>query len=209
VTATTNEDANAPLYTVDPANRQLVQYKVPSLPTHGGLDAITIYHGMVLISGSAPGTIGGKAPPQASYPAVYVVTLNASKRTASLRGLFGDEASARGHEDIFLSGTSGRQLSVLKLSQSINDTQWAPSPWSTLYVTDASADLIDKITGPFKKGEEIVGVTPCDAGNAPASCPNAKFPNNYLGVANMSSGKVTKFPVTTPTINPAGLLFVP
>lgn len=249
VIATTNEDANPHLYTVDPANRQLVRYKVPSLPTHGGLDAITIYHGLVLISGSAPGTIGGKAPPQASYPAVYVVTLNTSQHTASVRGLFGDEASATpvnagksgttrlalsdpdsnfvvpaaaprfagqfmltsqgDYEDIFMSGTSGKQLSVLKLSQAIDDTQWAPSPSSTLYVTDASADLIYKITGPFTKGEEIVGVTPCDAGNAPASCPNAKFPNNYLGVADMSTGKVTAFPVTTPTINPAGLLFVP
>ncbi|MGH2910223.1 MAG: hypothetical protein ACRDK8_13110, partial [Solirubrobacteraceae bacterium] len=174
VIATTNEDANPHLYTVDPANRQLVTYQVPSLPSHGGLDAITIYHGMVLVSGSAPGTIGGKAPPQASYPAVYVVTLNTSQRTASLRPMFGDEASATradpgmsgttrlaltdpdsnfvvpsaaprfggqfmltsqgDYEDIFASGTSGKRLSVLKLSQSVDDTQCATSPSSTLYV---------------------------------------------------------------------------
>lgn len=69
--------------------------------------------------------------------------------------------------------------------------------------------MIYKITGPFQKGMEIVGVTPCDAGNAPASCPGPGFPNNYLGQVNPSTGAVTKFALTTPAINPAGLLFAP
>ena len=247
VIATTNEDANPHLYVITPGSSQAVTYHVPALPSNGGFDAITFWHGMMLISGSAPGTTG-KAPPQASYPAVDAVTLNSATHTASVRGLFGDEASASransgqtgttplalvdpdsnfvvptyasrfagqfmlisqgDYEDIFVGDSTAKQLSVMKLSQSVDDTQWASGPSGTLYVTDGSADLIYKITGPFTKGEEIVGVTPCDAGNAPAACPATGFPNNYLGQVNQSTGAVSKFALTTP-LQPAGLLFVP
>ena len=245
VIVTTNEDANPHLYTIAPASHAAVQYRVPALPSHGGLDAISIYRGKIIVSGSAPGT-SGKAAPQASYPAVYEVSLNTGAHTASVRGMFGDEASAKrvnsgtirlaltdpdsnfvvpasaprfagqfmvtsqgDYQNIFAAGTSARQLSVLKLSQSIDDSAWASGSSGSLYVTDGSADLIYKITGPFQPGEQVVGVTPCDAGNAPTSCPNPRFPQNYLGVVNQSTGKVTKFALTSPAINPAGLLFVP
>ena len=249
VIITTNEDANPHLFTIAPSSPQAVQYRVPALPSHGGLDAVSIYHGKIMVSASAPGT-SGKAAPQASYPAVYDVSLNTGAHTASVRGMFGDEASAKrvnpgtsgtarlaladpdsnfvvpayaprfggqfmvtsqgDYQNIFAAGTSAKQLSVLKLSQSIDDSAWASGRSSTLYVTDGSADLIYKITGPFQKGEQVVGVTPCDAGNAPASCPVLpRFPNNYLGVVNQSTGKVTKFSLTSPAINPAGLLFAP
>lgn len=247
VVVTTNEDASPHLYVLTPGSSQAASYTIPALPSKGGLDAVSFWKGMMLISGSAPGTLG-KAPPQASYPAVYVVTLNSSSHTASVRGLFGDEASATkansgqsgttklalsdpdsnfvvpsyasrfagqfmltsqgDYRDIFVGDATGKQLSTVKLSQSIDDTQWASGPSGTLYVTDGSADLIYKITGPFTKGQEVVGVSPCDAGNAPASCPSPQFPNNYLGNVNPSTGAVSKFPLTTP-IQPAGLLFVP
>jgi hypothetical protein len=201
----------------------------------------------MLISASAPGT-SGKAAPQASYPAVYAVTLNSSSHSASVHGLFGDEATATqanpgksgkshlalvdpdsnavvpayaqrfggdfeltsqgDYLEIFTPKPSGGPLSALKLSQSIDDSAWASGPSGALYVTDASADVLYKITGPFHQGSEIVGVTPCDAGNAPASCPGPGFPNNYLGQVNQSTGAVSKFPAVIP-INPAGLLFTP
>jgi hypothetical protein len=250
VVVTTNEDAHARLFTISPSSSQATEYKVPSpLPHNGGLDAISFWHGMLLISASAPGTTG-KAPPQASYPALYDVTLDSSNHTASVRGLFSDEATAKhanagksgtmklalvdpdsnfvvpsyaarfggqlmltsqgDYLNIFVADTGFKQLSALKLSQSIDDSQWASGPSGTLYVTDGSSDLIWKITGPFTKGMQIVGVTPCDAGNAPASCPAPpKFPGNYLGVVDMSTGHVSKFALTTPPISPAGLLFVP
>jgi hypothetical protein len=250
VVVTTNEDAHARLFTINPASAQATEYKVPSpLPHNGGLDAISFWHGMLLISASAPGTTG-KAPPQASYPAVYDVTLNSSNHTASVRGLLSDEATAKhanegksgtvklalvdpdsnfvvpssaprfggqfmltsqgDYLNIFVADTSFKQLSALKLSQSIDDSQWASGPSGALYVSDGSSDLIWKITGPFTPGMQIVGVTPCDAGNAPASCPAPpKFPANYLGVVDMSTGHVSKFALTTPPISPAGLLFVP
>jgi hypothetical protein len=247
VIASANEDANPHLYEITPGNAQPTTYKVPALPHNGGLDAISFWHGMMLVSASAPGT-SGKAAPQASYPAVYVVSLNAGTHTASIRALFGDEAAAKAangsssstthlaltdpdsnfvvpayaqrfggdfaldsqgdYRQIFVGDASGKQLSVLKISQSIDDFGWASGPSATLYVTDGSADLIYRVTGPFQKGMEVVAVTPCDAGNAPAACPAPGFPNNYMGVLNQTTGAVTKFALSTP-INPAGLLFTP
>ena len=94
VVVTTNEDANPHLFVITPGSSTAVEYKVPALAQHGGLDAVSFWKGMMLISASAPGTAGGKGPPQASYPAVFVVTLNSSAHTVSVKPLFGDEATA-------------------------------------------------------------------------------------------------------------------
>jgi hypothetical protein len=204
---------------------------------------------MILISASAPGT-SGKPAPQASYPAVYVVTLNSSSHTASVRGLFGGEATATkanvgetgtthlaltdpdsnavlptyasrfggqfaltsqaDKQQIFVADTSATKLSVLNLSQVIDDSAWASGPSGTLYTTDSSADLIWKITGPFKRGTQFVAVTPCDAANAPMACPAPPaFEPNYLGTVDQSTGAVTKFAFSGPKIQPKGMLFVP
>jgi hypothetical protein len=95
--ATVNEDANSSVYTIDPsapaaAQVQHYAYNEP-LPHFGGTDAISIYHGMVLISASAPGTTGTAAP-QPTYPAAYSVTFDSSTHIAAVKPLFYDEASA-------------------------------------------------------------------------------------------------------------------
>jgi hypothetical protein len=94
VVATVNEDANSSLYTINPSNGHVVHfpYNRP-LPHKGGTDAISFFHGVMLISASAPGTTGAAAP-KPFYPAVYVVILNWAKHLASLRPLFFDEAAA-------------------------------------------------------------------------------------------------------------------
>jgi hypothetical protein len=57
VIATVNEDANSSLYLIQPGTPVPVHYDYARpLPSDGGTDAISIYHGKVLISGSAPGT---------------------------------------------------------------------------------------------------------------------------------------------------------
>lgn len=96
VIATANEDANSSLYTIGYFGGKVIHYaynKSP-LPHNGGTDAISIYHGRILISASAPGTVGGAAAPQPTYPAVYVVKLNARTKIATVTPLFHDEATA-------------------------------------------------------------------------------------------------------------------
>jgi hypothetical protein len=108
-------------------------------------------------------------------------------------------------EQIFVADSTGKQLSVLKLSQAgSDDTAWPSGSSGTLYITDNSADLVYKVTGPFQKGPEVVAASPCDANTAPASCKTKK----YLGQVDMSTGTITKLPLTS-LIQPKSLLWVP
>ena len=96
VIASANEDANSSLYTFAYFGGKVVHYAYSRspLPHKGGTDAISIYHGQILISASAPGTVGAPAP-RAAYPAVYVVRLNTKSKVATVDPLFYDEATAR------------------------------------------------------------------------------------------------------------------
>jgi hypothetical protein len=95
VIATVNEDAHSSLYTITVATGRLQHYRYSEpLPHNGGTDAISIYHGEILISASAPGTTG-KAAPQPTYPAIYVTTLHPKTGIARVRALYDDEARAK------------------------------------------------------------------------------------------------------------------
>ncbi|HEY0717271.1 MAG TPA: hypothetical protein VGD68_06610 [Streptosporangiaceae bacterium] len=97
VIATVNEDLHSSLYTIAPGARparQVQHYTYrEALPHHGGTDAISIYHGEIFISASAPGTTGPAAP-DAAYPAVYRVGLCGCDHVATVHPLFYDEATA-------------------------------------------------------------------------------------------------------------------
>jgi len=94
VIATINEDAHSSVYLINPHGVATHYHYNEALPHKGGTDAISIYHGLVLISASAPGTTGGTAP-SASFPAVYVVKFDAKTKIAHVSPLFYDEALAK------------------------------------------------------------------------------------------------------------------
>lgn len=254
VIATVNEDANSSIYTITPGGRpagqvQRYRYNKP-LPHFGGTDAISIYHGLVLVSAPAPGTTG-KAAPQPTYPAVYVVTFHRASHIASVSALFYDEASAtvanRGSsfgkpvrlaltdpdsnevvpgfgprfagdfmltsqgdkEQIFVQpGRHGIHLSVLRLANSVDDTAWVWKSSGRLYGSDTSGDTVDVVTGRFAPRSVLVAVTPCDASNAPSTCPAPGFPANYLGSLNPWTGQITRVPLYGPAFEPQGMVFV-
>jgi hypothetical protein len=93
VIATVNEDSKSSLYTVSGGTVTHYTYTPSPLPQQGGTDAVSVYHGKILISASAPGT-GGKAP--TSAPAVFAVTLDAATKTATVAPFFADNATASG-----------------------------------------------------------------------------------------------------------------
>jgi hypothetical protein len=105
-------------------------------------------------------------------------------------------------------GGLGRRLAVLRLSQSVDDTAWATSRSGHLYAADHDGDTVDVVTGPFSAGSVLVAVTPCDAGNAPATCPAPGFPPNYLGSLNPWTGHISRVPVTGPSLEPQGMIFI-
>jgi hypothetical protein len=252
VIATVNEDAHSSVYTINPwasPGRQLHHYAYSGpLPSKGGTDAISVFHGMVLISASAPGSTGTAAP-QPGYPAVYQVTFHPRRLIARIRPVFYDEARAAvvnsgqhaqvrlaltdpdssevvpasaarfagdfmltsqgDKEQIFVRHPARRRpsLSVLRLSQSVDDTAWATSTGGRIYTTDNGAGTVDVITGPFIPGTVLVAVTPCDAGGAPAVCPGPGFPANYLGSLNPWTGHITRITVRGVVPHPQGMLF--
>jgi hypothetical protein len=113
-------------------------------------------------------------------------------------------------EQIFVQpkGRLGSHLSVLSLSQSVDDTAWARSRAGALYATNTGGDTVDVVTGRFRPGTIIVAVTPCDADNAPATCPGPGFPANYLGQLNPWTGHISRVRLAGPVLNPQGLVFI-
>ena len=229
--ATIDEDANSSVYTIKPSakpSKQVVhyQYNVSPLPQHGGTDAISIYHGLLLVSASAPGTVPATpAAPQPMFPAVYILKFNPGKHIATMKPLFYDEANATvanvnspdygktvklaltdpdsneivpasgprfagdfmltsqgDMEQIFIlrKGKLGSHLAVLKLTNSVDDTAWIRSPFGRLFAANTSQGTIDMITGPFRPGTIFTAVTPCDANDAPATCPAPGLPAELL-----------------------------
>jgi hypothetical protein len=91
--ATVNEDAKSSLYTISLPSGVVTHFAYNvALPHKGGTDAITIFHGLIVVSASAPGT-SAKAP--AKSPAVYIVVLNKAKHVALVLPPFFDNSVAR------------------------------------------------------------------------------------------------------------------
>ena len=107
------------------------------------------------------------------------------------------------------SGTStALKLQVLSLSQSVDDTAWVGPGNTILYAADTSGDTVDTVTGDFPAKAVFVAVTPCDANNAPPTCPAPGFPPNYLGVLNPFTGHISKAHLTGPRLEPQGLMAI-
>lgn len=99
-------------------------------------------------------------------------------------------------------GTAAQHLSVLHLSQSINDSAWLSQRKGTLYLSDGKADRVVAMAVHAPPGTVFVAVTPGDANNAPAH----PAPNS-LGTLDLSSGVIT--PVAGVNVQAGALLFAP
>jgi hypothetical protein len=109
-----NEDSKSSLYVLSGGTITHYTYTQSPLPHMGGTDAISVLNGKILISASAPGT-SGTAPKNA--PAVYVVTLNASAKTAALAPFFAINASATA-----VNGTNAGKTVALALTDPDSNT---------------------------------------------------------------------------------------
>ncbi|WP_295699567.1 hypothetical protein [Lapillicoccus sp.] len=102
-------------------------------------------------------------------------------------------------------GAAKQALSVLKLSQSIDDTAFATTREGALVATDSTANTVDVITtDTFVPGRAYSAVTP---GNANTPGPNP--PPNYLGQLNLGTGVLTPLATTGARLTPHGLIYVP
>jgi len=147
VIATVNEDANSSLFTIAVGSGRVTHYAYNKpLPHNGGTDAISIYHGQILISASAPGTTGAPAP-QPTYPAVYVVTLDKKTKVATVHPLFYDEATAKA-----VNGANAGTLVKLGLTDPDSNevVPWAAPRFRGDFMLDSQGDqelIFDHVTG--------------------------------------------------------------
>jgi hypothetical protein len=109
---------------------------------------------------------------------------------------------------VHVTRTGHGRLWVLDLPQSVDDTAWSTSWHGAYYAASTGDDTVVEIEGSFWPGTAFVAVTPCDANNAPATCPGPGFPPNYLGHLNMYTGQITRVPVRGAALHPQGLIFV-
>lgn len=105
-------------------------------------------------------------------------------------------------------GVGRHGMWVLKLSQSVDDTAWNVRIAGQIFATDSASDSVDVVSGAFARSV-YVAVTPCDAGNAPSTCPAPGFPPNYLGALNEFTGHVSRVPVSGVNFQPKGMIFLP
>jgi hypothetical protein len=116
--------------------------------------------------------------------------------------------NSQGDKQLIFSGPSGQSLQVLNINNAVDDSAVATSASGTLYMTDSSADTVVALTGPFKPGTVYTAIAPCNANNAPATCPNPPaWPPNSLGAINLTTGAVTV--AYHGPITPKGMVFVP
>jgi hypothetical protein len=99
-------------------------------------------------------------------------------------------------------GRSNQSLSVLNLSQSVDDTAWATASRGTLFATDSKNNKVFAVRGRFDVGTAFSAATPGNANNAP---PNPA--PNFLATLDLNTGAVT--PVPGITFQAKGLVFVP
>ena len=137
VIATVNEDLHSSLYTISPWAGAVTHYSYNKpLPHNGGTDAISVDQGQILISASAPGTTGAAAP-NAKYPAVYTVTLDASTRIADVSPLYYDEAPARQANGAKAGKTADLALTDPDSSEVV---PWSAPKYAGDFMLDAQGD---------------------------------------------------------------------
>jgi hypothetical protein len=98
-------------------------------------------------------------------------------------------------------GRPNQSLSVLNLSQSVDDTAWATASRGTLFATDGKSKVF-AVGSRFDVGTVFSAATPGNANNAP---PNPA--PNFLATLNLNTGAVSAVPGITFTAK--GLVFVP
>jgi hypothetical protein len=98
-------------------------------------------------------------------------------------------------------GRADQRLSVLNLSQSVDDTAWATTSRGVLYATDGTDNEVFAVRGRFDVGTAFTAATPGNANTAPAN-PGP----NFLATLDLDSGLVT--PVPGISFQAKGLVFV-
>ena len=166
----------------------------------------------VLFFDEDPAVVANVGTPQSGQTVRLALTDPDSNEIVPLDGpRFGGDFMLTSQGDLQQIFVSPRDhsLSVLNLTQSVDDTAWPAGGHGVLYATDSTNDAVDAVTGGFPDGP-VAAATPCGSNSAPATCPDPPtFPANYLASLDPWTGQLTALTVGgAPFVPQGGLLFV-
>lgn len=223
--ATSCEDGNPRLVTIDPSSGTITPYTFPPTPHGGGYDDLAFLNGKVFIAASNPNL---NAAGVNVFPAVDSVTLSGSK--VQLTPVLMGNASAQdliakasvtlnevdpdslsvdakgdlvlvnqaGSELVYISnpGTSQQSVSRLPVGTQLDDTVFPTQSKGRLLVTDGVTNTTYWIRANTFVPGSIYTEAPDDSGVA-----------GFVGVVDPATGIV--YPQVIGFIHPTGMLFVP
>ena len=225
--ATSNEDANPRLVTIDPTTGVITPYQFPPTPHGGGYDDLAFLNGMAFIAASNP-TLNSAGVNV--FPAVDTVTLSNGKAllTPILYGnatalntvtnqqvtlnltdpdsmtidqegdlVLDDQADA---QLIFLHhpGTPQQTVTSVPVGTQVDDTIWIPSAKGRMLIVDGKQNATYSVT------IKTTGFLP---GTVYTEAPSDSGVAGFVGTVDLKTGTIT--PTIIGLSSPTGLAFIP
>lgn len=222
--ASSNEDANPRLVSIDPAGTTVTAYSFPSPTAHGGgFDDMAFVNGGMFITASNPTLNASMVNP---FPAIDKVTFNGTnvvltpvlmgnamatdtttQMMVTLNEVDPDSmtidpagelvlVNQGGSEMVFIKnpGATGQTVTRLPVGTQLDDTVWATAAKGQLLLADGKSNTIYSVRTHFTPGT-VYAETPDDSGV-----------NSLLGTLDLTTGNIT--PVAIGFKKATGLLFV-
>ena len=225
--ATSNEDGNPRIVTIDPASGTITPYSFPPTPHGGGYDDLAFVNGKAFIAASNPtlNSAGVNVFPAVDEislsngqailtPVLYgnataldtttnqQITLNLTDPDSMTIDLQGDLVldSQADAELVFLHnpGTAQQTVTRVPLGTQVDDTIWIPSSEGRMLVVDAKQNTIYTVT---------IGSTDFTPGTVYTEAPSDSSVAGFVGTVALTSGTIT--PVLIGFGSPTGLGFIP
>jgi hypothetical protein len=223
--ASSNEDGNPALVTIDPFSGTVTPYHFPPVPHGGGYDDLFFLNGTTFIVASNP-TLDSSGVNV--YPALDTIQLmfdhglfltpvlmgnataldTTTNQTVTLNEVDPDSLSVDpqgdlvlvnqgGSELVFLHNlfTAQQQVTRVPLGTQVDDTVWAASTQGRLLIVDGKQNAIWQMQGTFTPGT-VYTEAPDDSGVA-----------GFVGTINLTNGTIT--PIAIGFVKPTGMAFIP
>lgn len=224
VWATSNEDGNPALVTINPKTGVITPYQFPPTPHGGGYDDLAFVNGMAFIAASNPNL---NQQGVNVFPALDKIELSngnviltpvlfgnataldtTTNSQVTLNEIDPDSLTVDPQGDVVLDNQAGSELVFLHnpgtpqqtvtrvpLGTQVDDTVWATATHGSLLVVDGSANVIYSLRANFTSGTVYT------------EAPNDSGVNSFVGAIDLSTGFIT--PVAIGFGSPTGLFFLP
>ncbi len=225
--ATSNEDGNPRLVTIDPATGKITSYTFPPTPHGGGYDDLAFVNGKAFIAASNP-TLNSAGVNV--FPAVDEITLNKGQAVL-IPMLYGNATaldtttnkqvtlnltdpdsmtvdqqgdlvvdSQADAELVFLHhpGTAQQTVTRVPLGTQVDDTLWIPVSKGHMLLVDGKQNTTYTV---------IIDQTNFTPGTVYTEAPSDSGVAAFVGIANLTTGTIT--PVIIGLSSPTGLAFIP